>query len=136
MKKLIFTSIYISALAAGLLFTNCGSNQSNADNNHENNICHNAFFKLKDSLSSDDRKLFFEEIYKLANIEGVIDFKVVKETSPKNQFEYGATMQFKDQNAYDSYNSNPLHQKFVQEIWMKMVEDFMEIDYLQAETKE
>jgi len=103
---------------------------NNMENNTNNNIHHSAFFKLKDSLSSEDKELFFVEISKLSNIEGVIDFKVVNETSPKNKFTNGVRMEFKDQNAYDAYNSNPQHQKFVKEIWLNMVEDFMEIDYI------
>ncbi|MFN8254373.1 MAG: Dabb family protein [Bacteroidales bacterium] len=131
MKNLIRKILAMLILATTILL----SCQKNTDNQN-NNICHNAYFKLKDSLPESDRKLFFDEIYKLADIEGVIDFKVVKETSPKNKFEYGATMQFKDQQAYDAYNQNPLHQKFVNEIWLKMVDGFIEIDYMQSKVKE
>ncbi len=120
----------ISIILTCIISVNYSCN-SGADQISENNISHSAFFKFKDSLSAADKELFFAEINKLAGIEGAIDFKVVKETSPKNHFEYGATMQFKDQKAYDSYNTNPQHHKFVQEIWLKMVEDFMEIDYVQ-----
>jgi len=133
MKKRLNSSVLILTVLICIISANY-SCQKEKNQNLENNISHNAFFKLKDSLSNADKELFFTEINKLAGIEGVIDFKVVKETSPKNHFEYGATMQFKDQTAYDSYNSNPQHQKFVQEIWMKMVEDFMEIDYVEEKT--
>jgi len=122
----IFFLILIVPLA--FITLNCNTKMENQSNS---NILHSAFFKLKDSLSSTDKELFFTEINKLATIEGVIDFKVVNETSPKNHFTNGVTMEFADQKAYDSYNTNPQHQKFVQEIWLKMVEDFMEIDYVQ-----
>jgi len=123
--------IILFSIAILTLAISCNKVIQNQSNTY---IHHSAFFKLKDSLSSTDKELFFTEINKLAGIEGVIDFKIVKETSPKNHFEYGVTMQFEDQKAYDSYNSNPQHQKFVQEIWMKMVEDFMEIDYVEEKT--
>jgi quinol monooxygenase YgiN len=131
MKKLT-GKILIMLILVSIFQLSC---QKKVDN-QSSNISHNAYFKLKDSLQESDRKLFFDEIYKLSDIEGVIDFKVVKETSPKNKFEYGATMQFKDQQAYDAYNQNPLHQKFVNEIWLKMVDSFIEIDYLQSKVKE
>jgi quinol monooxygenase YgiN len=130
--KKIYLKGFLLIILAAIFIASCQKKEEF----QSNNICHNAFFKLKDSLSTEDRKLFFDEIYKLADIEGVIDFKVVKETSSKNQFEFGATMQFKDQKAYEAYNQNPLHQKFVKEIWMKMVESFMEIDYMQEKVKE
>ena len=128
MKKLLdmkWTIVFLF-IVIGILTLKCNTIMKKDSNS---NIHHNAFFKLKDSLSAADKELFFKEINRLSAIEGVIDFKVVKETSPKNHFEYGATMQFKDQEAYDAYNSNPQHVKFVNEIWLKMVEDFMEIDY-------
>jgi hypothetical protein len=129
MKKKSCLSLLLCAFLICLISANYSCYREN-DQKLENNIHHSAFFKLKDSLSSSDKELFFAEINKLAAIEGVIDFKVVIETSPKNNFTNGVRMEFVDQKAYDSYNSNPQHQKFVQEIWLKMVEDFMEIDYV------
>jgi quinol monooxygenase YgiN len=130
--KILKTLIIFLIVPLAFITLNCNNNM---EKNSSSNIHHSAFFRLKDSLNNADKELFFAEINKLADIEGVIDFKVVNETSPKNHYTNGVTMQFADQKAYDAYNSNPQHQKFVQEIWMKMVEDFMEIDYVQENQK-
>jgi len=38
-------------------------------------------------------------------------------------------MDFSSQPAYDQYNQHPDHIAFVQNVWLKEVKDFMEIDY-------
>ena len=38
-------------------------------------------------------------------------------------------MTFSDQAAYHEYNRNPLHLKYVQEIWLPQVADFLELDW-------
>jgi hypothetical protein len=53
----------------------------------------------------------------------------MKEISKKNKFEFGLSMEFADQKAYDQYSNNPDHVAFVQNRWLKEVEDFLEIDY-------
>jgi len=38
-------------------------------------------------------------------------------------------MEFASQQAYDQYNNHPDHVAFVQNRWIKEVEDFLEIDF-------
>ena len=49
--------------------------------------------------------------------------------SGKNDYDFGFSMEFADQAAYDAYNEHPTHVAFVSDIWIPEVEDFLEIDY-------
>lgn len=93
-------------------------------------ITHSVFFKLKHEPGSEAEALFLSKAAALAAIPGVMDFQVLQETSPKNDFDFGLTMQFADQAAYEIYNNHPDHVAFVQEVWLKEVVDFMEIDHV------
>ena len=91
-------------------------------------IRHSVIFKFKDSA---EKKAFFIAANKLADIPGVQQLEVLKQTSKKNKFEYGISMLFANNELYEKYNNHPEHLKFVQEYWLKEVEDFLEIDYEQ-----
>ena len=91
-------------------------------------INHGVVFTLKsDSVLS--LEAFLTETLKLKKIDGLMDFQIVRETSPKNKFEFGLFMKFKNPKTYQYYNNHPDHVSFVQNIWIPNVEDFMEIDY-------
>lgn len=95
-------------------------------------ITHSVFFRLKHEAGSDGEKSFIETCRRvLRPIAGVENFRVLKETSPKNNFDFGLTMNFKDRAAYDAYNSHPDHVGFVQGTWIPNVEEFQEIDYIE-----
>jgi heme-degrading monooxygenase HmoA len=65
----------------------------------------------------------------LAAIPGVEAFQILRETSPKNAYRYGITMEFADAAAYAAYNEHPDHVRFVQERWLPEVADFLEVDF-------
>ncbi|WDE95416.1 Dabb family protein [Lentisphaera profundi] len=91
-------------------------------------INHGVVFTLKkDSALS--REEFFAEALKLKKINPVIKFKIVRETSSKNTFEFGLFMKFQNPEAYALYNNHPDHLHFIQNIWIPNIEDFMEIDF-------
>lgn len=92
-------------------------------------IVHSVFFKLNHPLGSEAERGFLTKARAIAEIPGVTNFQVVRETSPKNNFDFGLSMEFADQSAYDRYNNHPDHVRFVQETWLKEVADFQEIDY-------
>lgn len=97
---------------------------------HENTrICHSVVFKLKHAPGSPGEKDFLAALIRLAEIPGVENLKLSPEISKKNNFEFYLSMEFADQAAYDHYNNHPDHVAFVQDRWLKEVEDFMEIDY-------
>jgi hypothetical protein len=65
----------------------------------------------------------------LSAIPGVEAFELLRETSPKNHYRIGISMEFADRAAYEGYNTHPDHVRFVQERWLAEVADFLEVDY-------
>jgi heme-degrading monooxygenase HmoA len=92
-------------------------------------IFHSVFLKLKHAAGTIEEKQFLAAAQKLANIPGVRNFQVLKQTSVKNNFEFGLLMEFVDQDTYDAYSNHEEHVQFLQLFWMNDVEDFLEIDY-------
>jgi heme-degrading monooxygenase HmoA len=94
-------------------------------------ITHSVFFRLKHPAGSAEEKAFLETSRRvLAPIPGVEDFRVLKQTSVKNDFDYGLVMLFDDQAAYDAYNNHPDHVGYVQGTWIPNVAEFLEIDHV------
>jgi hypothetical protein len=93
-------------------------------------IVHSVFFRLKHEPGSKAEIAFFEKASVLAQIPGVVNFKVLEEVSPKNTFTFGFSMEFPDQSAYDAYNNHEDHTCFVQNIWIEEVLEFQEIDHV------
>lgn len=92
-------------------------------------IHHSVFFKLKHPKGAQLEQEFFAAAKKLAAIPGVEKFECLKQISKKNKFEFGLSMEFASQELYDTYNNHPDHGAFIQDRWLKEVEDFLEIDY-------
>ena len=97
----------------------------------EGPLVHSVFFKLKHDKGSDAERSFYDAAMQLADISGVQNFKWLNEISPKNGFDYGLSMVFVNQTAYDAYTAHPDHVRFVRDVWAPNVADFMEIDYVQ-----
>ncbi len=92
-------------------------------------IRHSVILKLKAHLSPAEKSDFFVASRKLALIPNVQKFEMLNQTSPKNNFQYGISMEFNNKEQYDNYSNHPDHQAFIQNFWLKSVEDFLEIDY-------
>jgi heme-degrading monooxygenase HmoA len=92
-------------------------------------IRHSVIFKLKYAKGSAEERDFFNAAKKLAAIPGVEKFECLKQVSEKNKFEFGISMEFASQQLYVQYSNHPEHTAFVQQRWLKEVEDFMEIDF-------
>jgi hypothetical protein len=92
-------------------------------------IRHTVVFKLKSPNNSLEEQNFLNAAKKLANFPGVKNFESLKQTSKKNNFDFGLSMEFASQKLYDEYSNNPDHVQFIQEYWLKYVADFLEIDY-------
>jgi hypothetical protein len=91
-------------------------------------IVHSVFFRLHHASGSEDESAFFEKADVLRLIPGVENFKVLKEFSPKNPFTFGFSVDFSNQAAYDFYSNHAAHLLFVDEVWVKEVAEFQEID--------
>ena len=93
-------------------------------------IRHTVIFTLKHAHGSLQEKAFLRDAKVLAEIPGVKKFEQLKQVSPKNNYQFGFSMEFADQAAYTAYNVHPKHVKFVKERWEREVEAFLEIDYV------
>ncbi len=97
-------------------------------------IRHTVAFKLKHQPNSDAECNFLSAGMRLSDIPGVKNFECLRQTSPKNSFTFGFSMEFNSQADYQAYNNHPEHTAFVQNRWIPEVEDFLELDYEQCET--
>ena len=97
-------------------------------------IRHTVVFRLKHPDGSRAERDFLDTGRQvLASIPGVERFERLREVSRKNGFTFGFSMEFADQAAYDRYSNHPDHNRFVQERWVREVEEFLEIDYVPYE---
>ena len=92
-------------------------------------IRHTVVFTLSLPERSDAEADFLAAAGALVAIPGVEAFELLRETSPKNDFRFGISMEFADRAAYEGYNAHPDHVRFVQERWLVEVADFLEVDY-------
>ncbi|MBT7161137.1 MAG: Dabb family protein [Victivallales bacterium] len=92
-------------------------------------IRHTVVFRLKHATDSAEERQFLLDALCLAAIAGVEKFEQLRQTSPKNDFRFGFSMEFADAAVYDAYSDHPVHVQFVEERWIPEVEEFMEIDY-------
>ncbi len=92
-------------------------------------IRHTVVFTLSHAAGSPEEQAFLDAALALADIPGVEKFEQLRQVSGKNDFDFGFSMEFADQNAYDAYNEHPTHVAFVRDVWVPEVTNFMEIDY-------
>ena len=92
-------------------------------------IRHSVILTLYSSLSPSEKMQFFAAVAELKRIPGVQNFEVLKQISSKNPFQFGISMEFESQEAYDFYSNHSQHVVFVEKYWAACVEAFLEIDY-------
>jgi heme-degrading monooxygenase HmoA len=92
-------------------------------------IKHSVIFKLKYASGTAEEKKFMNAAMALSAIPGVTNFECLRQISPKNKFDYGLAMVFASEEAYQAYSSHPAHVQFIEQFWLKEVEDFLEIDF-------
>jgi hypothetical protein len=92
-------------------------------------IRHTVVFRLSHAEGSPEEGDFLATAGQLAAIPGVEAFEILRETSPKNGYGFGISMEFAGPEAYTAYNDHPDHVRFVQERWLPEVAEFLEIDY-------
>ena len=92
-------------------------------------IRHTVVLTPKHDPGSPEEADFLAAAARLASIPGVEAFEILRETSPKNGYRFGISMEFAGPEAYAAYNEHPDHVRFVQDRWLPEIEDFLEIDY-------
>lgn len=93
-------------------------------------IRHTVVFKLTHPAGSAAESDFLAAAQVLATIPSVRQFERLRQTSPKNSYDFGFSMEFDSQQGYDEYNAHPEHVRFVETRWKPEVKDFLEIDYV------
>jgi len=93
-------------------------------------IRHMAIFSLIHPNNSVEAERFLKDGEEILSAIPVVEkFEVVRQVSPKSNFDYGFSMEFENQAAYDTYNAHPAHQDFVEKRWKVEVKSFQEIDF-------
>jgi hypothetical protein len=95
----------------------------------EGRIRHTVVFTLSHPEGSPSEADFLAAARALSAILGVEAFQILRETSLKNAYRYGISMEFAGPAAYAAYNEHPDHVRFVNERWLAEVTDFLEVDY-------
>lgn len=96
----------------------------------KNSIQHMVIFNLKYPVDSAETSKFLEDGRAiLSAIPTVQNFEVLNQVSMKNNYNFGFSMFFDNQEAYTAYNEHPSHVGFVAERWLKEVTEFLEIDF-------
>ena len=90
---------------------------------------HTVTFKLKHPANSPGETAFLQKAKTLAKLPTVRNFECLTQISKKNNYDFGLSMEFANQSAYEAYNEHPDHVPFIQDIWIPEVTDFIEIDY-------
>ena len=92
-------------------------------------IRHTVIFSLKHTPKSPEETSFLHGAKVLADIPGVEKFEQLKQVSPKNDYDFGFSMEFASKAEYLAYNDHPDHVAFVRDRWIPEVAKFLEIDY-------
>lgn len=96
-------------------------------------IRHMAIFTLQYPKDAPETAKFLEDGRRiLTGIPVVRNFEVLRQVSPKTDFDFGFSMEFASQEDYNAYNDHPDHVAFVEERWKKEVIRFQEIDFVNA----
>ena len=82
---------------------------------------------------SAEERDFLDAAERLASIPGVELFELLAEVSPKNGYRFAISMEFADRTAYERYNEHPEQVRFVQELWLSEVSEFLDLDRLRGE---
>lgn len=119
-------AVMAGVAGAGIL---AGCTGSSADLK-QGEILHTVIFDLKYPVGSAEAEKFLTDGYNiLTKVPGVYDFQVFRQCSPKNDYQYGFYMRFKNKVEFDAYTANPDHGKFVAERWDTEVTRFQESDF-------
>ena len=92
-------------------------------------IRHTVAFTPRHASGSAEEADLLAAAARLAALPGDEAFELLRETSPKNDYRFGISMEFADAAAYTAYNEHSEHVRFVQERWLPEVADFLELDY-------
>lgn len=92
-------------------------------------IQHTVSFALVHAEGSEAERDFLDTARAvLSGIDGVQDFTVNRQISPRSAHRFQFSMVFADQAAYSAYDAHPDHRGFVADRWVPEVASFQELD--------
>lgn len=93
-------------------------------------IRHMVAFTLHSPAGSAEAERFLSDGRKILSAIPVVNrFEVLRQISPKSDYDFGFSMEFDSQADYDAYNAHPDHEAFVEQRWKKEVSRFQELDF-------
>lgn len=94
-------------------------------------IRHTVSFSLLHALDSAEEREFLASASTLLRaIDGVHDFTVSRQVSPKSSYRFQFAMNFEDDASYTAYDRSDAHQEFVATRWQSEVSEFEELDFV------
>lgn len=85
-------------------------------------IRHAGIFNFKATVSESQKHAFFVALKALEEINGVEKLDVSRQTSSKNKFKYGFSMEFASNEIYQAYSIHPQHDAFVQDYFIPLAQ--------------
>lgn len=92
-------------------------------------IRHTVAFALPFEAGSAGELDFLAEARELAAIPGVQAFQVLRALEERAELPLTLSMEFADRAAYDAYDADPQHRRFVERRWLPTVTAFQESDF-------
>jgi len=121
------TSLFGTFLGSKSLAANTGAKNCTLK---KGEVQHMVIFNLSYPIVSAEAQKFIQDGTRiLTGIPVVKNFQAFNQVSKKNKYQYGFSMVFANQADYTTYNNHPDHVAFVQNRWLKEVNDFLEIDF-------
>jgi heme-degrading monooxygenase HmoA len=119
------TTAAAATTVAASAFTGCASAELK-----DGEVLHTVIFDLKYPVGAAEAEKFLTDGYSiLTKVPGVHDFQVFRQCSPKNDYQYGFYMRFKNRADFEAYTAHPDHARFVRERWDTEVARFQESDF-------
>lgn len=91
-------------------------------------LIHTVMFSLRQALSADATRDFFQALQSLDTIHTVCEFSCLRQIGEGN-FPFKVSMKFTSDEDYQLYRTHPLHTQFVETYWRNDVFEFEERDY-------
>ncbi len=92
-------------------------------------IRHTVTFALPFPAGSSEEQAFLDAARRLAGIDGVREFAVLRAVNLETEMPLMLSMEFSDQAGYEGYNADPAHRTFVERVWLPTVTAFLEADF-------
>ena len=94
-------------------------------------IRHTVSFSLVHAPDSPEEREFLTSAPALLSaIDGVQDFTVSRQVSPKSTYRFQFAMSFADAATFAAYDGHPDHQGFVATRWQSEIAEFEELDFI------